>query len=141
MVPPGQIIRKQMPPEKINSILEFSTMRPRERFANIREGLSVRLGTTSFICSLTVRYQVLEYGQSEYVRQFGMTISDNLINFGARILKPLKLKYNPASRRPVAVRHSLHIWCRDGPIVSLSRNQRNAAGHGTCEFILLRVTS
>ncbi len=82
-------------------------MRPRERFANIREGLSVRLGTTSFICSLTVRYQVLEYGQSEYVRQFGMTISDNLINFGARILKPLKLKYNPASRRPVAVRHSL----------------------------------
>jgi eukaryotic translation initiation factor 2C len=83
IVPPGQFIRKQMPPDKINSILEFSTMRPRERFASIREGLSV-----------------LQYGQSEYVRQFGMTVSDDLMNFNARVLKPLTLKYNPASRQP-----------------------------------------
>ncbi|KAH9023196.1 argonaute-like protein [Lactarius hengduanensis] len=85
VVPPGQIIRKQMPPDKINSILEFSTMRPRERYDNIREGLSV-----------------LEYGQSEYVRQFGMTVSNDLMNFGARVLKPLRLKYNPASKQPDA---------------------------------------
>ncbi|KAI9429439.1 Piwi domain-containing protein [Lactarius psammicola] len=85
VVPPGQIIRKQMPPDKINSILDFSTMYPRERFANIREGLSV-----------------LEYGQSEYVRQFGMTVSDELMNFGARVLKSPTLKYSPASRRPEA---------------------------------------
>ena len=49
VVPPGQIIRKQMPSDKISSILEFSTMRPRERFATIREGLSVRPGTTTSI--------------------------------------------------------------------------------------------
>jgi eukaryotic translation initiation factor 2C len=56
MVPPGQIIRKQMPPDAINAILEFSTMRPRERFENIREGLSVGLGTTKSISLLTLRH-------------------------------------------------------------------------------------
>jgi hypothetical protein len=52
----GQIIRKQLAPDKINAILEFSTMRPRERFENIREGLSVGLGTTKSISLLTLRH-------------------------------------------------------------------------------------
>ncbi|KAF8268490.1 argonaute-like protein [Lactarius quietus] len=82
-VPPGQIIRKQMNPDQINSILEFSTMRPRERFASIREGLNV-----------------LEYGQSEYVRQFGMTVSDELMSVNARVLTPTRLKYHPTSKKP-----------------------------------------
>ncbi|KAN0132399.1 Piwi domain containing protein [Lactarius tabidus] len=84
-VPAGQIIRKQMPPDKINAILEFSTMRPRERFASIREGLNV-----------------LEYGQSEYVRQFGMTVSNELTNLTGRVLNTTRLKYNPASKQPDA---------------------------------------
>ena len=62
---------------------------------------------------------MLQYGQSEYVRQFGMNISDDLMNFNGRLLEPPTLKYNPASKQPEAVRPSLHIGCRNDPIVSL----------------------
>jgi eukaryotic translation initiation factor 2C len=48
---------------------------------------------------LIMCHQVLQYGQSEYVRQFGMSISDNLVNVDARIIEPPRLKYNPASRQ------------------------------------------
>ena len=47
-----------------------------------------------------------------------MTVSDDLMNFSARVLKPLTLKYNPASRQPDVVRPLLPIWCHNGPIVS-----------------------
>ncbi|KAI9439636.1 Piwi domain-containing protein, partial [Lactarius indigo] len=87
---PGHIIRKQIPPEKVNNILKSSTMLPCERYENVHDGLSV-----------------LEYGQSESVRQFGMTVSNDLMNFGARVLKPLRLKYNPASKQP-------NVKIRDG---------------------------
>ena len=50
-IPEGQIMRKQIPPEKTSSVLEFATKRPQERLASIRDGLGV-----------------LSYGQSEYVR-------------------------------------------------------------------------
>ena len=40
-VPPGQIIRKQMPQEHINSILKFSSMHPNERYRSIRNALTV----------------------------------------------------------------------------------------------------
>jgi eukaryotic translation initiation factor 2C len=41
MVPPGQIMRKQVPPEKTKDVLEFATKRPDDRLASIRNGLSV----------------------------------------------------------------------------------------------------
>lgn len=41
-VPPGQIMRKQIPPEKTKSVVEFSTKKPVERLASIRAGLEVR---------------------------------------------------------------------------------------------------
>jgi Argonaute linker 2 domain len=45
--------------------------------------------------------QVLEYGQSEYVRQFGMTIADNeLLALEARVIKAPVLNYHPNSRQP-----------------------------------------
>ncbi|KAI0248860.1 Piwi domain-containing protein [Lactifluus subvellereus] len=86
-VPPGQIIRKQMTPDAIKSILGFSSMHPRERHRSIRDGLSV-----------------LEYGQSEYIRQFGMTIDDDeLLDIDARVIKAPRLKYNPESKQPNVV--------------------------------------
>jgi hypothetical protein len=42
MVPPGQIMRKQVPPEKTKDVLEFATKRPEDRLASIRNGLAVR---------------------------------------------------------------------------------------------------
>ena len=40
-------MRKEFPSDKLNARLEFSTMRPRERYASIRQGLNVRLLSTA----------------------------------------------------------------------------------------------
>ncbi|KAF9247291.1 argonaute-like protein [Melanogaster broomeanus] len=65
-VPPGQIMRKQVPPEKTKD--------------------------------------VLAYGQSEYVRQFGMTVDESAgpLSIAARVLTPPKLRYGPGSQQPTA---------------------------------------
>ncbi|KAF9065094.1 hypothetical protein BDP27DRAFT_1332495 [Rhodocollybia butyracea] len=57
-VPPGQIMRKQVPPEKTKSVLDFATKQPADRLASITAGLNV-----------------LAYGQSEYVRNFGISLT------------------------------------------------------------------
>ncbi|KAJ3501716.1 hypothetical protein NLJ89_g9216 [Agrocybe chaxingu] len=81
MVPPGQIMRKQIPADKTNDVLNFSKQSPSERLKSIREGL-----------------QVLDYGQSEYVRHFGMNISSTPMTVTARILRPPTLRYGPGSK-------------------------------------------
>jgi len=50
---------------------------------------------------------VLQHGQSEYVRQFRMDISNDLTSLTGRVLKSVTLKYNTASKQPEAVRHFL----------------------------------
>ena len=50
-IPEGQIMRKQLPPEKTKDMVEFATKRPNERLDSIKRGLGV-----------------LAYGQSDYVR-------------------------------------------------------------------------
>ena len=54
---------------------------------------------------LTMRYQVLQYGQSQYFRQFGMGVPNpsKLVELDARILEAPRLKYNPASKQPNVV--------------------------------------
>jgi eukaryotic translation initiation factor 2C len=42
-VPPGQIMRKQVPPEKTKDVVEFATKKPADRLQSIRQGLSVSL--------------------------------------------------------------------------------------------------
>ncbi|KAH8999091.1 argonaute-like protein [Lactarius akahatsu] len=59
-VPPGQILRKQVPPDKTNFVLKFATKRPIDRLGSIVNGLGV-----------------LEYGQSDYVREFDIIILPN----------------------------------------------------------------
>ncbi|KAH9045386.1 argonaute-like protein [Lactarius pseudohatsudake] len=84
-VPPGQIMRKQVPPDKTNSVLEFATKRPNDRLGSIVNGLGV-----------------LEYGQSEYVREFGMTVSNEPIRIQARVMNPPTLRYHQSSKQPTA---------------------------------------
>ncbi|KAF8138405.1 argonaute-like protein [Boletus edulis] len=85
-VPPGQIMRKQVPPEKTKDVLEFATKRPNDRLQSITNGLSV-----------------LAYGQSDYVRQFGITVDEAAgpLNIAARVLAPPKLRYGQDSPQPV----------------------------------------
>jgi hypothetical protein len=49
--------------------------------------------------------QVLEYGQSDYVRQFGMNVETTagFLPVSARILNPPTLKYGPGSKQPTIV--------------------------------------
>ncbi|KAJ7904588.1 argonaute-like protein [Mycena olivaceomarginata] len=83
-VPPGQLMRKQVPPEKTKDVLDFATKKPLDRLQSIKNGLGV-----------------LAYGQSEYVRQFGMHVDNAAgpLKVQARVLKPPMLKYGPGSRQ------------------------------------------
>ncbi|KAH9035273.1 argonaute-like protein [Lactarius hengduanensis] len=85
-VPLGQIMRKQVPPDKTNFVLEFATKRPIDRLGSIVNGLGV-----------------LEHGQSEYVREFGMTVANEPIRLQARILGAPTLRYHQSSDRPRAI--------------------------------------
>ena len=86
-----------------NSILNFSTLSPNERMARIHDGLNVR--SRQFAAApLTRDHQVLQHGQSQYVHQFGMDISNTLVDLNARIIRSPTLKYNPESRQPSVVR-------------------------------------
>ncbi|KAI0832378.1 argonaute-like protein [Trametes gibbosa] len=88
----GQIMRKQVPPEKTKDVLDFATKKPQERLNSIKAGLGV-----------------LAYGQSEYVRQFGMVVQPNAVPFSlqARVLDPPTLQYGQGSKQ-------LTIKPRDG---------------------------
>ncbi|KAF9009003.1 argonaute-like protein [Cyathus striatus] len=84
-VPAGQIMRKQVPPEKTKDVLDFATKKPRDRLESIKKGLSV-----------------LEYGNSEYVRQFGMhvDVQSGPLKVQARVLPAPVLRYGAGSRQP-----------------------------------------
>ncbi|KAJ3529107.1 hypothetical protein NM688_g7899 [Phlebia brevispora] len=79
---PGQIMRKQIPSDKVKEVVKFSTKKPGERLSSIRNGLGV-----------------LAYGQSEYVQEFGMHVQDQQgpLSVNARILQPPKLQYGGQS--------------------------------------------
>ncbi|PCH41081.1 Piwi-domain-containing protein [Wolfiporia cocos MD-104 SS10] len=87
-VEPGQIMKKQVPPEKTNDVLQFATKKPPERLASIAAGLGV-----------------LQYGQSDYVRQFGLHVAPDArpMSVSARVLPPPTLKYGPGSQQPTIV--------------------------------------
>ncbi|CAE6485724.1 unnamed protein product [Rhizoctonia solani] len=78
---PGQLMRKQVPPELTNSVLTFSTKRPQERLDSIVHG-----------------HSVLQYGQSEYMREFGMHVDQHPEKCAARILPTPAINYGPNSK-------------------------------------------
>ncbi len=83
-------MRKQLPSDKTKSMVEFSTQKPHERFESIRRGA-----------------EQLQYGQSEYIRQFGMNINTagGPLALQGRILPTPALQYGRGSREPTVVRY------------------------------------
>ncbi|KAJ3552097.1 hypothetical protein NM688_g4337 [Phlebia brevispora] len=77
----GQIMRKQVPDEKVKDVVEFSTRMPQERLESIRNGLGV-----------------LAYGQSEYVRHFGLNVDQGTVEADARLLPLPILRYSGDSK-------------------------------------------
>lgn len=78
---PGQIMRKQISPEVTADMVEFSKLAPKERLESIKQGL-----------------QVLEYGQSAYIREFGMNIAQDPLTVRARVLAAPSLTYGRGSK-------------------------------------------
>ncbi|KAK7458844.1 hypothetical protein VKT23_009853 [Stygiomarasmius scandens] len=76
-VVPGQIARKQIPSSKTKDVVQFSTKKPVERLAKIVDGVQ----------------NTLAYGQSEYVRQFGIRVQPDALVVDARILPAPTMKY------------------------------------------------
>ncbi|GJJ07624.1 hypothetical protein Clacol_001828 [Clathrus columnatus] len=93
VLPPGQIMRKQVPPEKTRDVLQFSTQKPGDRLASIRSGLSV-----------------FEYDRSEYLRSFGMSVNTAAgpQNIPARVLQPPTLVYGGTKQK--TVRPDNGVW-------------------------------
>ncbi|KAF8593241.1 Piwi-domain-containing protein [Ceratobasidium sp. AG-I] len=78
---PGQMMRRQVPSHLTKNFLDFSTKRPDQRLESIMAG-----------------HSVLQYGQSEYMRQFGMTVSQSPESCLARVLPTPTLNCGPGSR-------------------------------------------
>ena len=87
-VPKGQIMKKQIPSDKTKDVVEFATKKPHERFASIRDALGV-----------------LAYGQSDYVRDFGLHVETTAgpLPIQGRVLMPPKLQYGAGSKQPTIV--------------------------------------
>jgi eukaryotic translation initiation factor 2C len=102
-VPPGQIMRKQVPSDKTNSVLEFATKRPRERLESICNGLGVCPECGSSAVLLTIHPKVLEYGESAYLQEFGMTVDEAPLRTQARVINAPTLRYHQSSKQPSAV--------------------------------------
>ncbi|KAG8898512.1 hypothetical protein FRC01_010881, partial [Tulasnella sp. 417] len=72
----GQFYRKTLNPDQTKHMVEFSTLRPEERLRNIRNGL-----------------QVLRYGNSPYLQDFGINVDANPMTIKGRILPTPTLLY------------------------------------------------
>jgi eukaryotic translation initiation factor 2C len=96
-------MRKQVPPDKTNSVLEFATKRPNDRLSSICNGLGVCTDSAYLAALLTILSKVLNYGESEYVRQFGMTVEDTPLKTQARVINAPTLRYHQSSKQPSAV--------------------------------------
>ncbi|KAI4518653.1 Piwi-domain-containing protein [Schizophyllum commune Loenen D] len=83
-VPPGQIMKKQVPPDATREMVDFSAQRPQERFAGIQEALGL-----------------LRHGQSDYVQQFGMSVDTTPLQIMSRTLPPPTMLYGGSSRESV----------------------------------------
>lgn len=81
-VPAGQFMKKQIPADKTNDVVKFSKLKPEERLAKIRQGLTV-----------------LAHGQSDYVREFGMAVDPNPMVVKARVIAPPTLRYGQGSKQ------------------------------------------
>ena len=127
-------MRKQVPPDRTNSVLEFATKRPNERLESICSGISVCLWCAHPAALLTIHPKVLDYGQSEYVRQFGMTVADQPLRTQARVINAPILKYHQSSKQPIAV--GVPSFLQRKPVLKNFARDHGTV-HGICKYVCL----
>ncbi|KAJ7664974.1 ribonuclease H-like domain-containing protein [Mycena rosella] len=79
VVLPDQRLHTGVPDKVAREYVNFSARPPNERLQLVETGL-----------------QALGSGQSEYVRQFGITVQPSVLSTNARVLNPPILRYRPA---------------------------------------------
>lgn len=116
-------MKKQLPSDKTKDMVAFSTQKPFERFRSITAGA-----------------QLLQYGQSSYIRDFGMTINtaDGLLQFQGRILPTPQLQYGRGSKELTVVCFFLSYMLPALMFLNLVRFQEMV--NGTCKcFLVLTI--
>ncbi|KAF8179654.1 argonaute-like protein [Pholiota molesta] len=80
----GQFVRRDVvvPQEQVERVLEFATKKPKERLNAITTGV-----------------EKLQFETSDYITQFGMSISRQPLQIGARVIEPPNLKYSGQGRQ------------------------------------------
>ncbi|KAJ3552291.1 hypothetical protein NP233_g12914 [Leucocoprinus birnbaumii] len=92
-VEPGKIMKKELFQDKTREMVEFSRMRPSDRFNNIKRGL-----------------ELLSFDRSPIVQHFGIRVASvDPLSIPARVLPTPPLNYNSASRDK-SVRPSNGSW-------------------------------
>ncbi|KAG8885868.1 hypothetical protein FRB97_009030 [Tulasnella sp. 331] len=79
----GQPMRKQVPSDLVKGVLDFSTSRPEQRLRSIMNGL-----------------QVLQYGSSSYLQDFGIDVDPSPMLIQGRVLPTPTLQYGGSEIRP-----------------------------------------
>ncbi|KAK0472793.1 ribonuclease H-like domain-containing protein [Armillaria novae-zelandiae] len=81
---PGQLSRAELTPDATRAMVEFATKKPDQRLSAIKTGI-----------------QVLAYGQSRYVRDFGLDIKTGSLPMDnpARVINPPDLRYGQGSKQ------------------------------------------
>jgi eukaryotic translation initiation factor 2C len=97
-------MRKNIPPDETNFVVDFSRKPPRSRLTSIRNGYNVCSWCALSFNLLIIRPKLLDYGQSEYIHQFGMKVSNEPLRVQARVIKAPVLRYHQSSKQPKAVR-------------------------------------
>ncbi|KAK0435064.1 Piwi domain-containing protein [Armillaria borealis] len=80
----GQLSRAELNPDATRDMVKFATKKPHQRLSAIQTGI-----------------QVLAYGQSRYVRDFGLDIKTGSLpmEIPARMITAPELKYGPGSKQ------------------------------------------
>ncbi|KAJ7481900.1 hypothetical protein FB451DRAFT_1171033 [Mycena latifolia] len=85
----GQLVKSEVPKDKTAQVVNFATMRPKDRLAEIRKGIDCLM-----------QWQILAYEKPEYVRKFGLEVERDPLAIQARVLPAPTLKYGPQSKIP-----------------------------------------
>ncbi|KAK1215662.1 hypothetical protein PQX77_021726 [Marasmius sp. AFHP31] len=112
---PGQLARKQLPAEKIPQLVKFATQKPDRRLRSIKNGVNV-----------------LQLGQSDYIKQFGMKVhvENGPLTVRARVLKPPTLRYGSKSRDPTIVSRVLDFFSEAYPCSLVASGISKAPSEG-----------
>ncbi|KAF7789470.1 hypothetical protein EIP86_000416 [Pleurotus ostreatoroseus] len=91
---PGQMMRKQIPPNKVKDVVRFSTKKPQDRLDSIRSAIGVLAYGESEYVRVSGQNKQSWTGTDFHVQEFGLTVDgQNPLLAPARVLDPPRLAY------------------------------------------------